>query len=130
MLAPLLGRGRTIVGALLLATVPLGIVVTSAPGSVGFLFASAAAGALLFVPSSVKVVIAQELAPHSPAAASGMILGMTSAVAGALYIALGRLQETIRLEAGMIVGFSMVLPAAAIAAIVLRRSPSIAALSA
>ena len=127
-LAPLLGRGRTIVGALMLATVPLGIVVASTPGSLGFFLASAAAGALLFVPSSVKVVIAQELAPHSPAAASGMILGVSSAVAGALYIALGRLQETIGLEAGMVVGFAMVLPAAVIAAIVLRRSPSLASL--
>lgn len=126
MVAPRLGRGRTIVGALLLATVPLAVVATSAPGSAGFFLASAAAGALLYVPSSVKVVIAQELAPHSPAAASGMILGMTSAVAGALYVALGRLQETIGIEAGMLVGFAMVLPAAAIAAIVLRRTPSVA----
>jgi FSR family fosmidomycin resistance protein-like MFS transporter len=121
LLAPRIGRRQTVVGALSLASVPLAIVVLSSPGSATFFVASAAAGLLLFTPSSVKVVIAQELAPHSPASASGMILGMTSAVAGTLYIALGRLQQTIGLDAGMVVGFSMVIPAAALTAIVLGR---------
>jgi FSR family fosmidomycin resistance protein-like MFS transporter len=69
------------------------------------------------------VVAAQDLAPQSPAAASGVVLGLTTGVAGALYIALGKLQETIGLMQGMTVGLAMVIPAAAIALAVLLRHP-------
>ena len=126
-LAPRLGRGPTIVGSLLLTAVPLAGVVFLEPGSPGFFAAAAAAGVLIYTPSPVKVVIAQDLAPQAPAAASGMIVGMTSAVAGALYIGLGRLQETIGLEAGILVGFAMVVPAALVALVVLARRPDVAA---
>ena len=51
---------------------------------------------------------------------------MTSAVAGALYIGLGRLQEAIGIEAGIAVGFLMVVPAALIALAVLLRHPNVA----
>lgn len=78
------------------------------------------------MPSPVKVVVAQDLAPHAPAAASGMVLGMTAAVAGTLYIGLGRLQEAIGLEEGIIVGFAMVVPAALVAFAVLGRHPQVA----
>jgi FSR family fosmidomycin resistance protein-like MFS transporter len=50
-----------------------------------------------------------------------MVLGVTAGVAGVLYIALGRLQELIGLTPGLAVGFTLVLPAAAIAFTVLTR---------
>jgi FSR family fosmidomycin resistance protein-like MFS transporter len=81
---------------------------------------------LIFTSSPVKVVVAQDLAPHAPAAASGMILGVTAGVAGALYIALGRFQETVGLEAGVVLGFLMVIPAALIALSVFLRHPEVA----
>ena len=55
-----------------------------------------------------------------------MIFGMTSAVAGALYIGLGRLQEAMGLEPGIAVGFLMVVPAALLALVVLLRHPDVA----
>jgi hypothetical protein len=72
------------------------------------------------------VVAAQDLAPQTPAAASGVVLGLTTGVAGALYIALGKLQEIIGLLEGMTVGLAMVIPAAAIALAVLLRHPQAA----
>ena len=126
VLAPRLGRRATIVGSLLAAAVPLLAFVFSDPGGIAYFAAAAAAGVLIYTSSPVKVVIAQDLAPHAPAAASGMILGMTSAVAGALYIVLGRLQEAIGVEAGITIGFLMVIPAALIAFAVLLRHPEVA----
>ena len=125
-LAPRLGRGPTIVGSLLLTAVPLLALLALEPGTVAFFVAAASAGTLIYTSSPVKVVVAQDLAPQSPATASGMILGMTSAVAGALYIGLGRLQETIGIDAGIAVGFLMVVPAALIALAVLLRHPNVA----
>jgi hypothetical protein len=54
-----------------------------------------------------------------------MLLGMGSALAGIAYVGLGRLQEAVGLDAGIIVGFAMVIPAALIALIVLLRHPSV-----
>lgn len=125
-LAPRLGRGPTIVGSLLAAAVPLAAVLTVEPGSVEFFVAAGLSGTLLYTSSPVAVVVAQDLAPHAPAAASGMVIGMTAAVAGALYIGLGRLQQAIGMDAGIAVGFAMVLPAAAIVLLVLVRHPAVA----
>ena len=52
-----------------------------------------------------------------------MILGLGSALAGAAYIALGRIQEAVGLEVGILMGFGMVIPAALIALVVLRAAP-------
>jgi hypothetical protein len=52
-----------------------------------------------------------------------MILGLGSALAGAAYVALGRVQETVGLEVGVLIGFTMVIPAALIALAVLLRDP-------
>jgi FSR family fosmidomycin resistance protein-like MFS transporter len=125
-LAPRLGRRTTIVGSLLATAAPLLAVAALEPGSPLFFAAAALAGVLIYTSSPVKVIVAQDLAPHAPAAASGMVLGMTSAVAGSLYIALGRLQAAIGLEEGMMVGFAMVVPAALIAFVVLARYPEVA----
>jgi len=49
-----------------------------------------------------------------------MLLGVGSALAGAAYVALGRIQEAAGLEVGILIGFAMVIPAALITLIVLR----------
>lgn len=126
VLAPRLGRRLVLVGSLVLAAVPLLAVLRLPPGSMPFFAAAAFAGMLLYMSSPVKVVVAQDLAPQAPAAAAGMVLGVTAGVAGAIYIGLGRLQEAVGLTAGMTVGFALVLPAAAIALIVLLRHPETA----
>lgn len=126
VLAPRLGRRLVLVGSLILAAVPLLAILRLAPGSVPFFAAAGSAGALIYMSSPVKVVVAQDLAPHSPAAAAGMVLGVTAGLAGAVYIGLGRLQEIVGLTAGMTAGFALVLPAAAIALTVLLRHPETA----
>jgi FSR family fosmidomycin resistance protein-like MFS transporter len=124
-LAPRLGRGPTIVGSLLASGLPLAGVLTVEPASPAFFAAAGLAGALLYTSSPVVVVVAQDLAPQAPAAASGMVIGLTAAVAGAVYIGLGRLQEAIGLDAGIAVGFAMVVPAAATGLLVLLRHPAV-----
>ena len=120
-LAPRLGPTLTIVGAFVVTLVPLIAVVVSDPASPLFFVAAALAGVLIFVPVPALIIIAQEFAPGAPATASGMILGLGSALAGAAYVALGRVQETVGLEVGILIGFGMVIPAALIALAVLLR---------
>ena len=67
------------------------------------------------------VVSAQDLAPHAVAAASGLLMGFTWGLAGVAYIAFGALQEAIGLQSANAVGFAFLVPAAAVAAYVLRR---------
>jgi hypothetical protein len=50
-----------------------------------------------------------------------MVLGLGSALAGKAYVALGRVQETVGLANRILIGFSMVVPAALIALVVLLR---------
>jgi FSR family fosmidomycin resistance protein-like MFS transporter len=121
-LAPRIGRSATIVGSLLATAVPLIAVVGLEPTTPLFFVATALGGLLLYASSPVKVIVAQDLAPRSPAAASGMVLGLGVGIAGALYIGLGRLQEALGFEVGMTIGFAMVIPAALVALAVLRHS--------
>jgi MFS transporter, FSR family, fosmidomycin resistance protein len=120
-LAPRLGPVITIVGAFLLALCPLLAVIASEPGTVLYFVAITLAGILLFVPVPALVIIAQEFVPGAPATASGMVLGLGSAMAGVAYIALGRVQEAVGLTSGILIGFCMVVPAALIALVVLLR---------
>ena len=53
-----------------------------------------------------------------------MVLGVATAIAGAFYVVLAWLQELIGLTAGMIIGFSLVVPAGAVALAVLLRRPN------
>ena len=127
-LAPRIGPTLTIVGAFLATLLPLGAVVVTEPGSAIFFAAAALGGILIFVPVPALIIIAQEFVPGSPATASGMILGLGSGLAGAAYIALGRVQEAVGVEKGMLIGFAMVIPAALIGYFVLR-SPLAASIS-
>jgi FSR family fosmidomycin resistance protein-like MFS transporter len=121
-LAPRLGATGTIVGAFLVTLAPLATVVVVEPASPLFFAAAALAGLLLYVPVPALIIIAQEFAPGAPATASGMLLGLGSALAGGAYIVLGRIQEAAGLEVGILIGFGMVVPAALIALVVLRSS--------
>jgi FSR family fosmidomycin resistance protein-like MFS transporter len=129
-LAPRLGPILTIVGALLLALCPLLGVIASEPGSVTYYGVIVLAGALLFVPVPALIIIAQEFVPGAPATASGMVLGLGSALAGTAYIALGRVQEVVGLTTGILIGFSMVIPSALIGLIVLLRARATSAATA
>ena len=86
-----------------------------------YFVAIALAGILIFVPVPAMIIIAQEFVPGAPATASGMVLGLGSALAGIAYIVLGRVQEAVGLTNGILIGFSMVVPAALIALVVLLR---------
>jgi FSR family fosmidomycin resistance protein-like MFS transporter len=121
-LAPRLGPILTIVGAFLLALCPLLAVIASEPGTAVYFTAIALAGILIFVPVPALIIIAQEFVPGAPATASGMVLGLGSALAGIGYIVLGRVQEVVGLTTGILIGFSMVVPAALIALAVLLRA--------
>jgi MFS transporter, FSR family, fosmidomycin resistance protein len=121
-LAPRLGPVLTIVGALLLTLCPLLAVIASEPGTAIYYGTIALAGILLFVPVPALIIIAQEFVPGAPATASGMVLGLGSALAGIAYIALGRVQEAVGLTTGILIGFSMVVPSALIALVVLLRT--------
>jgi FSR family fosmidomycin resistance protein-like MFS transporter len=123
LLAPRLGRRTVLVGSLLVSVVPLLAVPQLAPGSLPFFAAAATAGTLLYMNGPVTVVFAQDLTPHAPAVAAGMVLGVAIAVAGALYVALGWIQQVVGLTAGMSIGFALVVPAAVIAFTVLLRHP-------
>lgn len=120
-LAPRLGPVLTIVGSLLLSLGPLLAVVATEPGTVLYFGAIGLAGILIFVPVPALIIIAQEFVPGAPATASGMVLGLGSALAGAGYIVLGRVQEAVGLSSGIVIGFSMVVPAALVALVVLLR---------
>ena len=120
-LAPRLGPVPTIVGAFLLTLFPLLAVIASEPGTVLYFGAIVLAGMLIFVPVPALIIIAQEFVPGAPATASGMVLGLGSALAGIGYIVLGRVQEAVGLTNGILIGFSMVVPAALIALVVLLR---------
>ena len=126
LLAPRLGRRAIVVGSLVLAAAPLAAIRIVDVGGVVYFVAAFAAGVLLYAGSPVSVVIAQDLAPHAPAAAAGMVLGLTTGIAGALYIALGWLQDQVGLATGMSIGFAMVVPAALLAFTVFVRRPDVA----
>jgi FSR family fosmidomycin resistance protein-like MFS transporter len=120
-LAPRLGPVLTIVGAFLLTLCPLFAVIASEPETALYFVAIALAGILIFVPVPALIIIAQEFVPGAPATASGMVLGLGSALAGIAYIVLGRVQEAVGLTNGILIGFSMVVPAALVALVVLLR---------
>jgi hypothetical protein len=91
---------------------PVTRVIASEPGTARYFVAITLAVVLIFVPVAALVIIAQEFVPGAPATASGMVLGLGSALAGVGYIVLGRVQETVGLTTGILIGFSLVVPAA------------------
>jgi len=79
-------------------------VIASEPGTVVYFGAIVLAGILIFVPVPALVIIAQEFVPGQPATASGMVLGLGSALAGIGFVVLGRVQEAVGLTEGILIG--------------------------
>jgi FSR family fosmidomycin resistance protein-like MFS transporter len=112
---------RLIVGSLALSASSLQGVFFAGPGSVAYLVAVALSGALLGLHSPLVIARAQELTPGSESAAAGVLLGATSAAAGLIYAGLGAAQSAFGIGATLSVVSLLVLPAAHLAAVVLRR---------
>lgn len=110
-----------ITGSTLLALLPLLTILYLEPGTLFFFLAVIAAGALQNAGLPLMIVSAQDLAPRSAAAASGMLMGFTGGVAGILYIGIGRLQEWIGLAPAMSLSFLSLIPAALLAFYVLTK---------
>ncbi|HEX5826524.1 MAG TPA: MFS transporter [Candidatus Limnocylindrales bacterium] len=102
--------------------VPLAGLLLLPLSAVGILALAALAGALLNAGLPAMLVRAHDLAPHRRAAASGMLMGLPMGLAGIAYIGVGWLQETVGVVPALGVAFAMALPAAIVAAVVLRRT--------
>ena len=109
-------------GSMLLA-MPLLISTLFAPtGSVLYFICVALAGALTNAAIPLMVVSAQDLAPDRIAAASGMLMGFTWGIAGVIYIGFGALQQAVGLTPALFISYLFMMPAAALAFYVIRRS--------
>lgn len=108
-----------------LAVAPAALIATLsfAPGSTPFFLACAAAGALMSAAGPIFMVAAQDRAGTAVASASGLI-GFAVGTAGVAFIGIGALADVAGLEVALPVGFAAVLPAAAIAARALDRTPT------
>lgn len=115
------GRVRLIVGSMLLAAPVLAVVLTLAPGTLGY-YAAVAVGAMLTNASvPLLVVSAQDLAPHAVGTASGMLMGFTWGIAGVAYIGFGAVQAWLGLAPALVASFFFLWPAAVLAGVVLAR---------
>ena len=116
-----LGRVRLIVTTMLLAVPVLAATLTVEPGSALFFVLVALSGLLTNASVPLLVVSAQDLAPHAVGSASGMLMGFTWGMAGVAYLAFGTLQELFGITPALLISFAFLVPAAALAAAVLRR---------
>jgi FSR family fosmidomycin resistance protein-like MFS transporter len=113
---------RILVPATMIAAIaPLVAVLHLPPGGLLGLGAATLAGALVYANFPLMIVSAQALAPHSVAAASGMLMGLATGVAGVLYIPIGKLQELIGITGALTVAYLSLVPAALLALLVLTR---------
>lgn len=116
-----LSQRLLITGSTLLALLPLLTILYLEPGTLFFFLAVIAAGALQNASLPLMIVSAQDLAPHSAATASGMLMGFTTGVAGILYIGIGHLQELIGLVPAISLSYLSLIPAALLAFYVLTK---------
>src|SRR5690606_32924127 len=120
-LAARYSRRRLTVGAMLLAAPAMLAVFVVTPGTLPFYGVVALGGVLANAAVPLLIVSAQDLAPGSMGAASGMLMGFTWGTAGVLYLGVGVLQEAIGLGPSMALAFAMLVPAAVLAGAVLAR---------
>jgi MFS transporter, FSR family, fosmidomycin resistance protein len=114
-------RSLLIVSSMLASLVPFGLLFVLAPGTPGYFLAVVAAGALVNAGLPLMVVAAQDLAPHAMGAASGLLMGFTWGTAGLLYVGVGALQESLGLLPAMALAYALLVPAGALARLVIRR---------
>jgi FSR family fosmidomycin resistance protein-like MFS transporter len=115
LLSGRVSRPLLIAGSMLLAVVPLvGMLHLSVTGP-AFFAAVVLAGVLVYANFPLMIVSAQELAPHAVATASGMLMGLSTGVAGVLYIGVGKLQEVLGLTTALTIGYLALIPAAFVA---------------
>jgi FSR family fosmidomycin resistance protein-like MFS transporter len=120
-----LGRGRIIVYSMLAAVPLLYLSLSMEPQGLPFTVVVFLAGLLSNASVPLLVVTAQDLAPESIATASGMLLGFTWGTAGVLYIGFGALQEAIGIAPGMAISYTLLVPAALLASLVLHRTKTL-----
>lgn len=112
-------------GAMLLAAPAMLAVFVVTPGTLPFFVVVALGGVLANAAVPLLIVSAQDLAPGSMGAASGMLMGFTWGTAGVLYLGVGALQEVIGLAPTMAMAFTMLVPAALLAGAVLSRDRAV-----
>lgn len=116
-------RPRAIIVTSMLLALPLFLsVLWIAPGTVLYYLVVTLAGAASNAPVPLLIVSAQDLAPGSMGAATGMLMGFTWGSAGVLYIGIGFLQEWLGLSQAMAIGFIGLVPATLIVHLVLSRN--------
>jgi FSR family fosmidomycin resistance protein-like MFS transporter len=116
-----LGRRPLAVGSMLLALPPLLVALRLEPGGTGFYVTVALGGALVYASFPLLIMAAQDLAPHAVATATGMLMGLSTGIAGLLYIGIGVLQGTVGFTAATVVAYLALVPGAALAYVVLGR---------
>ncbi len=119
-----LPRRLLIVGTMLVALPALMAVFALPAGGVAYYLMVTVGGAAANASVPLLIVSAQDLAPGSMGAATGMLMGFTWGTAGVLYMAEGLLQQAIGLMPAMMLAFLCLLPAAALAYLVLARARS------
>ncbi len=112
-------------GAMLLAAPAMLAVFVVTPGTLPFFVVVALGGVLANAAVPLLIVSAQDLAPGSMGAASGMLMGFTWGTAGVLYLGVGALQEVVGLAPTMAMAFTMLVPAALLAGAVLSRDRAV-----
>lgn len=114
-------RRVLVAGTMLAAVAPLLATFFFDIGTVPFFLAAALAGGLMYASLPHMILAAQDLAPHAMGAASGMLMGFTSGLAGLLYVGIGRLQEIVGLAPAMGLSYLGMVPAAILALYVLSK---------
>lgn len=112
-------------GAMVLAAPAMLAVFVVTPGTLPFFVVVALGGVLANAAVPLLIVSAQDLAPGSMGAASGMLMGFTWGTAGVLYLGIGALQEVVGLAPTMAMAFTMLVPAALLAGAVLSRDRAV-----
>jgi FSR family fosmidomycin resistance protein-like MFS transporter len=116
-----LPRRLLIVGTMLIALPALLSVLAIAPATPAYYLMVALAGASSNASVPLLIVSAQDLAPGSMGAATGMLMGFTWGTAGVLYMLEGVLQQFLGLTPAMVMASLCLLPAAALAFVVLAK---------
>ncbi len=114
-------RELLVSGTMLASLAPLFAMFLFGIGTVPFFLAAALAGTLVYASVPHMILSAQDLAPHAMGAASGMLMGFTSGVAGVIYVGIGKLQEVVGLAPAMGLSYLGMIPAALLALYVLRK---------